>query len=270
MSSIDELMWLIADEGDASAIDSFSKRHPEYHGELMRRINMVRDIKGTRPEAPAMSIPAFSPRPISEPKRVNRWVWTAAAAAILAGSAFAGFYGIGRLIPSNRGTSTDPTVSQNPPPTLQPNRPNNLQGVTPPGFDPNQNVVPPQPAPQNLASWQKHVDLHFKSISIVELFNEITRQTGLKIEIGPGLLPADIPVELSDVTAIAALKGLGEMYGFTVFEQDMGSVLIIPAVDPTEVPMEGPDEDSREGTPPVKVDAPAADQGAPQLPAVGE
>ena len=50
----------------------------------------------------------------------------------------------------------------------------------------------------------------------------------------------------------------------------MGSVLIIPAVDPTEVPMEGPDEDMREGTPPVKVDAPAADQGAPQLPAVGE
>jgi len=249
MSSNDELMWLIAEEGDPSAMDAFCKRHPELAREMQRRFSMVRDLKGHRP-ASKPAVPQFQVREVVEPAPpMPRWVWVTGAAAALFAIGYASFLGVSKsLTPAP--TKPTPVAQQ---PIANPPEPEK-RILT--GNDFPQNIVPPAPKPEPDDLWRKPVTLNVDQTSLIAIFNEITAQTALNIELGPNLADTPVSYRAQAKPALEVLKELGKMVGFTVFEQGKNSVLIIPAVDPNTLPPEEetPLEESTEGPtePPVK------------------
>lgn len=230
--SFDELMWLLAEENDDAAIEAFIKRYPAHRAEVIRRVNMVRGLKGNRPVKEASApIPAFQVKEgvpdISTNSHRGRWIWGVAVAVPLL--AVAGYFQF--RTPNQPNV---PVVTTNTP-TATAETPNIRDN---PGYDPYANVVPktPNDTPRQIAYYDKVVSLSGSNQSLLLLFSEITRQTGLHIEIGPGFQDRPVDFAASGLTAISALKQLGKQGNFTVFEQDPQSVLIIPAVDPNAQP----------------------------------
>ena len=78
------------------------------------------------------------------------------------------------------------------------------------------------------------VGLKFEKVSLHTAIDAIGKTSGLKIELAPGLEDFDISMRYSGMTAIAILRDMGRNFGFTVFEQEPGRVLLIPEVDPNQ------------------------------------
>lgn len=234
--SIDELMWLIVDEGDLAAIDSFCKRHPEHHDEVLRRLNLVRGFRELRPGAPvSIPTPRFSTdRGTYRGPLHNRWIPGLVGAALMS-LCFGSYFVAQDLMHRGPMTPIKP-VSTNSPTTQSPNPDFSPKIVTPPQkpYDPNQNLVPP-PQPRTIISAKdRPISLQGDSIDLISALNEITRQSGLQIEIAPGFSSTQVTANFQAIPAIVALKELGDQVGFTVFEQTENSVLVIPAVDPNQ------------------------------------
>lgn len=243
MSSNDELMWLIAEEGDPSAMDAFCKRHPEMAREMQRRFSMVRDLKGHRP-ASKPEVPQFQVREVAESAPpLPRWVWVTGASAALFAIGYASYLGVSKSLAP---TPTKPTpVAEQ----LQATMPEPEKRILT-GNDFPQNIVPPAPKPLPDDLWRKPVTLNVDQTSLIAVFNEITAQTALNIELGPNLADTSVSYRAQAKPALEVLKELGTMVGFTVFEQGKNSVLIIPAVDPNTLPPEeeAPPEEPSEST----------------------
>lgn len=247
--SLDELMWLIADEGDASTVESFGRRHPELRSELLHRVSMVRAMKGTRP-APAT--PAFAMREVVEsPAPPNPWLVRLGFAAGLAGVAFASFWITRQVSPPPQVVIQQPAqvtqaAPQEAPPIVQPN----------PAPEP---VIPaPQPSPANPPSqlWMRPVTIQSENTTLFAILNELQANLGLIVTIAPGLENSTVAATYTNVPAIEVLRDLGRRLGFTVFEQTDTEVLIIPAV-PTDqpiqqVPLEAPQSEEGVSTPSVE------------------
>jgi len=225
-------MWLLAEENDDAAVDAFIKRYPAHRAEVIRRVNMVRGLKGNRPATEkTASIPAFQVKEgvpdVSTSSQRGRWLWVAAFAVPVL--AIAGYF---QFRPVQ--TTTPPIVA-----TQVPNAGTDAPNIRDnPGYDPYANVVPktPNDTPRQIAYYDKVVSLSGSNQSLLLMFSEITRQTGLHIEIGPGFQDRPVDFVATGLTAITALKQLGKQCSFTVFEQDPQSVLVIPAVDPNAQP----------------------------------
>lgn len=236
--SIDELMWFIAEEGDHQAVDGFIKRYPELRAEMVKRMNLVREVRGAKPDSQK---PKFMPR--DEVRQLTaprpRFVLVAGVAASLVAASWAGYAAF---------TSRHTEPSSQPPKTLSRNeQPNNPR--LKPGYDPNQNVVPPQPpAPKPIPAYEKLVTLTSESISLMFVLDEISRQTGVRIQLAPDMPNPDVRAFYEQMPALAVLKDLGARYGFSAFSQENDHVLIVPAVDPnaptpTAPPEQAPGQD---------------------------
>lgn len=224
--STDELMWLIAEQGEPAAIEAFAKRYPEHRGELLKRVNMVRELKGSRPRQ--VGIPSFEPR-----------TPTAAHAAPTLRIALVGLPLVAVLLASYWFTSaalrrqdaalavrTDwqPRSYSQAQPTPLDTRP-----PGPPWSRSDAQDVRPEPPPPPS---QRLVTLRSDRTTLLEVLNEISRSTGLRFELAPDVPNQEISVDYSGLPALTVLKDMGLALGFTAFDQGDGTILVIPAVDP--------------------------------------
>ncbi len=264
MNAHDEFMWMLAEQGDEKSIQSFLKRHPEDEIELMHRIKMVRDLVGMRPTEAEFPVPKFAAREVREltsPK--PRFSFALAASAICA-IGFASYQATSWALQRD-------DIAKSPPPAQPQHEAGEsaqVKPVLPEGFDPNQNVVPPpeNPRPAQVFLYRLSVSIDLQNATLGEIFSEISRQTGLTIEIGPGLPATTYNVRYQGFSALDLLQDLGRRANFTPFEQSPTKVLIIPArpaepepstetaapeVTPEPVPApNGPRRESPTGVPP--------------------
>ena len=90
-ADIDALMWSVAESGDAQAIEEFGVRHSQHRLELLKRMDMVRQLKGAKPEQIfAGTPPKFSPKENLAPIGLRKWAWVVAP-VLLAGVAFGSY-----------------------------------------------------------------------------------------------------------------------------------------------------------------------------------
>lgn len=238
-SSIDELMWLIADDGDPGAVEAFIKRHPEHRAELIRRVNMVRNLKGTKPAE--TKIPSFEMR-ASLPNHLptsQAPFWKSGSFAVMMVSVLVAAFAVTKLATTPLGggrefTSKPASMASGQDLGTPEGGPGSVQ---PPLNDPVPQPAPaPAPTPNPPARNEKYVAFDSGDYRLYEILNAITAQSGAKLELGPGLPNANVQLDKIALTPKQMLEYLGGRIGFTVFEQGPNDFLIIPAVDPNASP----------------------------------
>ena len=228
---IDDLIWTLAEDGNAIAQDQFRGRYPEYAEALDARITLVKGIK--RAKAPATEsrpeLPKFSPKPNVRPM----WTLTPGIAALLLVALGVASFTIVYFT----------SLATRPPVETVKKGPGRPVAVNFPAANQTTNSVPlkepprvqtPTPQPEDPA-YLRLQSVSFKGANLALALKAIAAQGGLEITIAPGLPEETIDVSYSGVTTIEILQDLGEKYRFTPFDQGDGSVLVIPARDETEV-----------------------------------
>lgn len=225
---MDELMWFIAEEGDHSAVEGFIKRYPEHRAEMIKRVNLVREMRGARPELASTSEKSAHFQPRAEIRHLAnprpKPLVAAGGLALVASLAWAG-YAI--LSPRVKVPANSTAVVRQ-----MPEKPTATDPRQDPDYNPNQNVVPPTPpAPAPKAAYEELVTIESDNQSLISVLNQISFQTGLRIEMGPGMPNPNVEGMYAGMRAIDVLRDLGTKYGFSVFDQEADHVLLIPAVD---------------------------------------
>lgn len=245
MNAHDEFMWMLAEQGDEKSIQSFLKRHPEDEIELMHRIKMVRGLVGMRLPEADLPVPKFAAREVRELPSAKPKFSLALAACAICAIGFASYQATSWAL-NRDDIAKSPALVQ---PQPEPAETAHAKPSLPEGFDPNQNVVPPpeNPPPAQVYLYRLPVSIDLQNATLGEIFSEISRQTGLTIEIGPGLPATTYNVRYQGFSALDLLQDLGGRANFTPFEQSPTKVLIIPA-RPAE-PEPAPETTEPEATP---------------------
>lgn len=226
---MDELMWLMAEQDDPIALESFGKRYPEYRAELGRRLHMVRDLKRSKPFSNVQApIPQFQLRPPVH-RTMPRWGTVAACSVLLVGLAF-GSYKVVRSISEAKKPSPAPfsvpqaiaTPSAGVAPRI---KPSDIQGPQ------HMASVPPTPVPA-IKSYEQPIDLSLEGVTLLDAVSTVVRMSGLRVEFAPGMPEVLVTVNYSGTKPLDILRDMGLTFGFTPFEQEPGTVLLIPATDP--------------------------------------
>lgn len=253
--SMDELMWLIAEQDDPSALDTFGRRYPEYRHELGHRLQLVRGLKGSRPDQSSDSrIPAFELRPEPKPS-IPRWAAVAASTVALLGVAFGSYVAI------KRWNSAAPIPQ--PPPFVRIGGPQQQPGasVAPlqkPIESPPQNTAAIQDSPQrDTPVYEQPISIKLEGVSLVQAVSSVVRLSRFKnVEYAPGMPEIQVSIEYANMRGMDILRDMGKTFGFTAFEQEPGNVLLIPATDPTV--HEPPKRDPATVAPPTSPTEPQA------------
>lgn len=231
-STLDELMWLLADEGEPQAVHAFLKRHPECEKELMHRIQMVRALKGTRPQEPSPVQRHFAPSS-HLPEYSNQrspLPWWGYAIGLLVVSI--GSYAATRAL-MDAPAAAIPVAQQSV--ELR----DSTESTQPAQTIPIPTEVPQNPPivqnpPQGDNRYDRPVDLSSSETTLFAVLNDIQLQTGLEITALPGLQNVPLKINYLQTPAIQVLRDLGITFEFTVFEQGPTEVLLVPAVDPAK------------------------------------
>jgi len=225
---IDSLMWIVAETDDVQAIDEFGERHPEYRSELIKRLSMVRSLRSSRPNGP---MPVFR-REVARPTSKPRWT-TALAGLALAALGFAGYTAVSR--------NQTPTTPERP--YVQPIKDDPIATggtrplLTEPRRDPNYHVIDPneeQPIQQRPAvkrMWERPIEITMSDIGLSTALEAIAMQSGLTMQIAPGMPEVFVQLNYPSMDPMAILKDMGATFGFTIFEQQPGVILIVPEID---------------------------------------
>ena len=227
---LDELMWQIAEQGDAKAFDEFQDRYPEYMPEMLKRSSMVRGLKGSRPAHALRKRDRFMPSRQVKQNPVPNWALALVAAGLIAGGSFA-TYGIIRFNDSQK--AVNQPVAQTNQDTQQPLT--NFQQNPPPVK--NQNPTPPvneQNAPPEIVlPFDTLVTVINSRITLEEALFSIASQAGVKLEVAPGFPELDISIDYREAPAMEVLRDMGRNFGFSVFKQTETVALLVPARDET-------------------------------------
>jgi hypothetical protein len=228
-ADLDQLMWTLAEKPDSSAIEDFERRYPEYRYELGRRLAAVRGLRGLKTSPASQSVPAFRPRertPVSQP----RWVVLGAGALALAAFGFATYTGITLVGQQSRSIQAKTDV----PPVVQAEAPKRrvteVPAPPPPVAAPN---PAPAPAPAPQPAFRRPQNLEMQGAPLVTALEMIAAQAGLKLVTAPGMPNPAVNLAYQGWTPIEMLKDLGRQYAFTAFDQGDGTILVVPAIDPT-------------------------------------
>ncbi len=231
-SSIDELMWLVADQDSPDAIDSFIRRYPEYRREMTRRAMAVKDLRRSKPSLVGDSIPRFvkrNPRPMFS----QRQMAMAMSVGVLA-IAFTSYALVRGFSPSATPV-TQPAVGgtrgvQLPTPAgpVDSGGPK-VSGQEVPGSA-NPAVVSPTPAPTD-PRYSKPITIKLERAKLVDALSLICASAGLVAEIAPGMPDIEVVADYSGMPAMGVLQDMAKTYGFSVLDEGNGQVLIIPATD---------------------------------------
>lgn len=229
---IDDLMWEVAENETPELMDDFAARYPEHKQELLRRIKMVRGLKGARPKT-AKPKAAFKPRPYEPPKvTMSPWGATGIAAVLIVTGVMAGI-GIQSLFFPNppqtiavkkSSAETDgkdlerSTWIPSPPPQVQ-----TADSAAPP--------KEPESSPGIVAPMDMRITVINERARLSQILNEVAVKAGIKLQAAPGMPEMDVAVEYRDQTALAILNDLGRTCGFTPLRQTDTEALLIPTVD---------------------------------------
>ena len=243
---VERLMWSLAESANEQAILEFRSRYPEHYHELIRRVNMVHQLRANRPaDQRSRQIPTFRPREAA--RRASRPGAVAGVAIICAAALGAVGYSVTSFL--------DRTPVQLPPPkpvNLAPIVPaqtqvgpptqiaSDAQVQAPPVSQepPNQSPAPDastqqEPAPATRPKWTIPQDLVVKRAPLHTVLTMVAQQGGLTLDIAPGTPNPDIATDYHGMNAVDILKDMGKNYSFTPFLAETDhSVLIIPAVAP--------------------------------------
>lgn len=231
---LEGLLWELAENPVPSALDEFGERYPELRAELGRRIATVRSLKGARPTGSRP--PAFQPRP---PARTT-WRPLPALAGLLALVALgvAGYWGAERISPRSAQVPEPPVSAPVDPiegfPQAEPVREKPLvQAPSVPQSPPRETAptVPnPAPTPSELYAY-KPISLQVNGAPLQGAIQLAAANVGLRVDFAPGMINPQVSTDYRGVSARDILGDLGREYGFTVFDQGDGSLLVIPAVE---------------------------------------
>ncbi len=232
---VERLMWLVAESADAQAVADFEARFPELRYELSKRIDMVRELKSSRRLGESSGhAPRFVPSaPGPSPFGRSKFILAFAALSVVA---FGSFYAT-RLIANRQPVKPPPVESA----VNTPLNPPEIQHG--PLNPPAANVRPPTPVVQNPpptsdpvmprtdAPWDRPQVVRFERIKLHDALRAIASQSGLELEIAPGLPNLDIVTDYQGMTGLEILADMGPRFGFTAFHQGEGRVIVIPARD---------------------------------------
>ncbi|RYG38611.1 hypothetical protein EON81_03205 [bacterium] len=223
---IETLIWSIAESPTEKAVQEFHARYPTYAGELARRIATVRALKGAGKENPARR-PGFTPRPEPAPAgRTAAWAAGLALAAVAVASfTFAIFARrqpdapAPQPVPMVIRPTPKPVIVPAPVPKPDP-EPNFAQDTQEGDVGPVEDAIP---------KWQKPRQVSLKGVALVTALQTIAAQSGLQIQIDPGMPNPTISVSYRDMNTVEILKKMGSEYAFTPYDQGDGTVIIVPA-----------------------------------------
>lgn len=240
-AEIDQMLWTVAEQQNMNAETEFLRRYPIYREELMRRKEAVSRLRTSRPGNPPgtplkpKTAPRFVPREkvatLPEPRKIVL-VGALALAALAAAS-----YTVTTMLtppptPSPLPQETQ-TTPQTPPSTVVQNE-QPKQSAPDPGSSLGTGTPNPAPPVQAIPAWEKPQSLAVKELGLIDVLKMIQIQSGMRVEIAPGMPDPKITVEYHDMSAMAMLDDLGRRYQFTPFDQGDGSVVIYPAVDASQ------------------------------------
>ena len=220
---IDEIMWALAESPTSPALDDFEMRFPQYLGEMGRRLQMVRELKAAGQATRPMEIPHFNaPAPLTRTQRF----WPVAAASLgIAALGFASF----QVASSWRNQPSEAQQIKIQPAQTKVGPWGTSDGISPktvPDLPPRQ----AQPGTGNeLTVEPGRITLRLLQVPLATALSILGSESGLKIEIAPGLPNIMVSVDAVDQLPMDVLEELGRTYGFTGFSQEKGHVLIIPA-----------------------------------------
>lgn len=238
---IDALMWSVAESNDSSAIEEFGNRYPDYRTDLVSRLQLVRGLKGAKPAVGQIATPPrFVPAQARGSFAIPRIAWVLAP-AVLAGVAFASYtIAIQSMGPSAHSVRSEPNRQ----PIVERGLPEPLPDdqAPPDGLvDPRVERIAENNESTKPLPFEQPIGLRFEKISLHAAIDAIGKTSGLSIELAPGLEDMDITLKYSNMAPVEILRDMGANFGFTVFEQSRGSVLIVPEVDRGKTA--GPDVD---------------------------
>jgi hypothetical protein len=243
---LDRLLWQIAESKDPHAVSRFEAANPHLQGELASRMALVDGLRSMKPLAGAGSIPVFKPTTLA-PLIPASWIAGGVIGAAMLGTV--SYFGTKAL-----------TAPVTPPPTMasRVEAPRDTQPATPlrstqpppvvvqdlPPILHDQNVeepVEPEGGPtvdldrdarfDGKAQSEARYTFHLASAPLKSVLNAVAMQSGLKLEIAPGMPNPTVTVNVEGQSGMDVLRRLGDEFGFTPFEQGRRTVLIIPAED---------------------------------------
>jgi hypothetical protein len=228
---VDQLMWLVAEEATPAAMEDFVARFPDLRSELMKRVEMVRSLRGAGggKQAVREALPHFQPRITTKVDTTSRLGSVAAiitaVAIICLGTLYLAFRPREvRVIPDPKPISIDlptaspstmPTVTPTPSPTTMPT----------PGPSPSPSETPGLPA------YLTPTRFAFMNSKLAAAIRTVCVAGELKVTIEPGLPDIEITREWPEATPIDVLKEMGTDYGFDAFETAPGQIQIVPKKD---------------------------------------
>jgi len=234
---MDDLMWLIADQPDPAAIESFERRYPELRSELLKRINMVHEMKGAK--GMEVPVPAFQPTIAAGSLRRRVWPVVLASSA-LACLALASFWVTDRLLHGGDlpgvNTAKRPAVGK-----FEPEKESTTVKLPA-----EAEVIPAPPTVEKPANVEfskpenSRITVKLKDVPLSMAISVIASESGLHIELAPGFPDTSVTIDFSGQPAIQVLEAMGVEYGFTPLSQEAGSVLLVPAKDPNRTAPSAP------------------------------
>jgi hypothetical protein len=217
-------MWTLAEDGNERAIDEFGARHLEHRAELLRRIAMVKGLRGEkkRVEEPVKPIPRFVPK---EPKsNVPMYI---VGALVLAAIGALAFVTTILLTPA-------PHVQVTPPLYVRAGESDKVVEVPPPVSTAPlvyPSVPPVMRDTERVEKPAKPGTLRIDHAPLLSVLDMISQTCGVRIDPAPGMPNPDVVINYRDMTAMQMLRDLGRQYSFTPLDQHDGSILVVPAVD---------------------------------------
>lgn len=236
---VDDLMWDIAEKDSPELLDEFVARFPEHRDELVKRLKMLRDLKGARPKkarGPEPFVPAARPRRDPAPSRALAYAF-GAGCLVLAGVVFG--IVLQRNFLSGQGVAQkveEPAVTaqrevqnpaaQNPAQQYPPPTANNQQLE-------RQTWIPQQAASRPVAatSFDRKITVEFERAMLSRVLEDVALKGGVRLQAAPGMPDLEIEAKYFDLPVITILNDLGRNFGFTPMKQTDSEALLIPAVD---------------------------------------
>ncbi len=202
----EELLWAAAESDDPAVVDEFERRFPDLRPELATRRVMVEVLRKSKPDAAAGAKETFKPTPTARAVFAQRVVWVPAMAVALAVLAFGAYqatlYFVQEKPVSSQDGNVDGTNRGAPPPApvITGDGADTSQGV--PVDDGSRDPVTGRPLgvgdrPPTPREPEKLVELPGET-TLFAAFDQFVKQTGIRVQLMPGVVDAPIRLFLGD------------------------------------------------------------------------
>jgi hypothetical protein len=243
---VDAMMWDIANTGDFQAIENFKKQFPDLHGELSRRVLLLKDLRKAKSlQVAPVTRPAFVPK--AKIRHYVSWPAVGLATLSLAVAATATVKtissrssGDGCCAESNGPHLVNTSIRHFPQKRLlrspddRPPRPHTIpvDSQKPTNFGSPATAMPP-PMQGSLtksdgAGEPVRLRVALKEASLSEVIHAISATFKLDIQTAPGLPNPSVDIDEQDTDGRGLLDRLGRKYGFGVISEGTNSVLLVP------------------------------------------